>query len=148
MKRIFLLLGLCVLLGQAMQARRSHNTDTVYAFGLAGGLTDTVVYMTDVMPLPDAHVQKKTGFLEARSYYSNQLNVFLTQQGLSNRLCVIYFSKDLKKLRKKWLRRHREFVTDPGTRLEDIAPNDFRFKSLGGVAEHTNMSDTENTQTE
>lgn len=134
MKKAFIILvavlGFCSL-GVHAQKQRS-----VYLFGVANQLNDTVVYMTEVQEIPDAQLQKRTGFLLGRAGYSAQLKENLAQQGQAHEVCVVYFSKNRKKIDKKYKKMKSEYERDESTELRHLTSQQFHFTSIGKVSDN------------
>lgn len=73
----------------------------VYLFGFAASFNDSTVYFTDVQQLDSAWVDTKSKFLLSRENYSSQLSNYLLGMGLQNKVCLVTFDKDQKKVEKK-----------------------------------------------
>lgn len=99
----------------------------VYAFGVSASFTDTVVYYTEIQVLDSASLDKN-GFLPQRELYSYQLKNYLElDKGLANRTCMIYFSKNEKKLEKEITRILGKYKKNESVSIEKIDPNHFKF---------------------
>ena len=100
---------------------------TVYAFGVSASFVDTLVYYTDIQVLDSAQLDNN-GFLKNRELYSYQLKNYLElNKNLQNRTCMIYFSKDKKKLTKELNKVIGKYKKDKNTSLLLIDRKDFEF---------------------
>ena len=128
---IFFLLQ-CLVLG----AISAQTPRTIYVFGLANELNDSTVYMTSIQQLDDAQLQKRTGFLLGRALYSSQLKTYVSKLGKIHAVSVVYYSKDKKKLAKKYQKMQREYLGEKSVNLCDLLPNQFSFQSIGKVSDN------------
>ena len=98
--KILFAIALVFTMCSAFSLKKDHSKP-VYAFGISASFTDTVVYFTDIQILDSAKVSKE-GFLSHRELYSYQLKNYLEDNQLQqNSTCMIYFSKNKKKLEKE-----------------------------------------------
>ena len=71
---VLLVAAVNVFAGNA-EEKKKGKTKPVYGFGYSFSITDSTVYFTEILELPEAKLQKKTKFLENRQMYSDQLSV-------------------------------------------------------------------------
>jgi hypothetical protein len=106
--------------------------EEVYIWGISASFTDTIVYYTDIQ-LVDSVKLDKHGFLPKREVYSYQLKNYLeNEKGISNRVCMIYFSKRKKDLEKEATKLLNKYKKHTNTTLQQIGVSEFRFV-------HTNL---------
>lgn len=144
MKRLFFLF---LLLQWFMLGTTSAQTPrTVFVFGLANELNDSTVYMTSIQQLDDAQLQKHTGFLLGRALYSSQLKTYLSKLGKTHAVCVVYYSKDRKKLEKKYQKMLKEYIGEESVKLNNLLPSQFSFQSIGRISDNrVRLNDDTNT---
>lgn len=74
---------------------------TIYVFGVAQDLSDSIVYITDIAPVSGATLMPHD-ILQNHQYYSEQLTNYLKNQLNETHLSVAFFySRDRKKIEKK-----------------------------------------------
>ncbi len=119
-----LLLGLAVTsYGEFRPERR-----TVYMFGVAMSLTDSVTFMTDLQSV-DAYLMPN-GFLADRSLYTLQLNNYMAGKlGRENMTCAVFFHKSKSKAEKKYQKVRKKCRQNPGVNLLPLGIDRFRFES-------------------
>ncbi|KAA6340286.1 hypothetical protein EZS27_011836 [termite gut metagenome] len=101
--------------------------EEVYIWGISASFTDTIVYYTDIQ-LVDSLKLDKHGFLPKREVYSYQLKNYLeNEKGISNRVCMIYFSKRKKDLEKEATKLLNKYKKHTNTTLRQIEVSEFRF---------------------
>jgi hypothetical protein len=123
----------------------------MYMFGFAASFNDSIVHMTDIQLLDSVWVDQKSRLLAGRENYSYQLRDFLAQQRqLPHRTCVVYYSRDRKKIEKDYLKMKRLYTLETKKArkknkattfvpydLRELSPSDFRFQIIdmsgGGV---------------
>lgn len=107
------------------------DKEKIYIFGFGTRLSDSTVYITDIMELDSALVAKKTEFLVYRSAYTLQFRQYL-EGGLGevNETCCVFFSPKRKKLAKKYYKVKRRYLDNPDKVLKVIGTDDFKFERL------------------
>ncbi|MBR6980329.1 MAG: hypothetical protein IKH88_10930 [Prevotella sp.] len=85
----------------SMHVQGKDRCTPIYIFGFSASFIDSVVYITEIQIIDSAWVQDKTGFLVKRSNYTNQLNTYLSQQGMSSRVCYVAYATKAKDILKK-----------------------------------------------
>ena len=107
---------------------------TMYVFGLAASLTDSVVVLTDVQPI-EGYVMPN-GFLADRSLYSLQFNNYLlSKEQRNNMTCAVYFDKNRAKAEKKYQKLMRRYRDDHAGVLMFLGTDEFQFKAEEWVEE-------------
>ena len=122
-------------------------TPKMYMFGFAASFNDTIVHFTDIQTVDSVWTDSKSDFLLGRQHYSSLLKNYLTKEQMPYRTCIVFYDKNLNKLRKKYVKM-RKLYSDSGKKgrnrndIRDIASADFKFTTI-------NMSaDTEEPDTE
>lgn len=109
---------------------KKNDRKPVYVFGVSASFTDTVVYFTDIQLLDSVWLDKND-FLPGRDLYSYQLKNYLEGvKGLENRVCMIYFSESLKKLKKESAKVMGKYRKNGGYALRNLPKDDFQFKKV------------------
>lgn len=134
-------LALCLALGFATATSalaRSGSEKTVYAFGYATCLGDTVAYLSEIQQLDSAKIDSKTKALEDCAAYSHQLEQTLRQRDGRHYTAAIFFTTDRKKIEKQFLRvkktAQRTKSNTVGVKLESLTAQDFTFKPVTAAA--------------
>ncbi len=129
-----------ILLGMMMAAatlcRAVPSPATLFVYGFSLSFNDSTVYITDIMQLDSAWIDKKTKFLYSRSTYSYQLRNYLIEQGVENPTCTIMFyekrkkaEKNLVKLKNRYTKRNETYI------VKYVAASDFRFEAVSAADE-------------
>lgn len=104
-----------------------EDNKPVYAFGVSASFVDSVVYYTNIQVLDSVHLSKNE-FLPNRELYSYQLKNYLElNKNQANRTCMIYFSKDKKKLAKELNKLIGRYKKDKSNSVQLIESDDFKF---------------------
>ncbi len=112
----------------SLKGKSSDSPKEVYAFGIAASFNDTVVYYTEIQVLDSVKLNKQ-GFLPQREAYTYQLKNYLEYDLKSpDYTCMIYFSKDKKKLEKEADKVKSEYKKSRSILLMPIAAEAFTFK--------------------
>lgn len=109
---------------------RENKAATVYIFGFAQSMTDSVVYFTDIQSINNIWIDGKTKFLLGRQEYSNQMRDYLLEQGKQNFSCVTLFATSRKKLEKKYQRLKQRYATHGHNQVNFINENDMKYKAF------------------
>lgn len=126
MKKLLLLM-LFSLVSAVGFAQEKNDEETVYLFGASMSITDSVVYFTEIMPVEGAKLDKSTGFLLHRQYYSYELKDYMNfQENMPGRTSVIYFSDKRSKLEKKEAKLRKQLVEKRGKTVRYLGDK-FKF---------------------
>ena len=114
---------------KSSEERQSKIVNQLYVYGIAYSPADSTVQLTDVLFIKNASVNKKTGFLNNRGDYANQLKTYLECQGQKNRTCVVVYNEKLGKLSKDYDKvqaryRKKNFL------IKNVSQTDFRFQTI------------------
>lgn len=111
------------------EKKEKKNLRTIYLYGVAMSMQDSVVYVTDELMLNDAVLYNKNVFLEGRETLSSQLAGHMAQKGEKNRVCSVTFAKSVKSLDKKYLKQV-EKLKKRGYLVKSLGQEEFRFSSV------------------
>ena len=115
------------------QNKNLATQGAVYVFGVGDSMRDSTVYMTTVQKIDDANLQKRTGFLLDRPFFSLQLKAHFTKTlNDPNRLCIIYYTKSEKKANKMFMKVRKNYL-DEGALLKQLTAEDFKFASVSNA---------------
>lgn len=119
---------LCIVLSVSSLAYCDEKLKKeVYAFGFSASFTDSVVYFTNIQILDSIKLDSK-GFLPERPQYSYQLKNYLEgDRGLVDRTCMIYFSRNKKKLQKEEHKLHEKYKKDKNVIVKQLTLAEFKF---------------------
>ncbi len=109
--------------------RTLKNVNQLYVYGIAYSPKDSVVHLTDILFIKNAKVAKKTGFLENRGDYSNQLKTYLESHGAPNRTCVLVYNEKLGKLSKDYDKAQARYTKKKFV-VKNVSQTDFRFNTI------------------
>ena len=129
-----------MLLPFCANARKEKGTADVYVFGVGTSFNDSVMYMSAPQRLDGALIQKKTGFLEDRTYYSFQFKNYLEANYPGYETCAVFYATSRKNIEKKYAKLRRRYRKDKELRVEEVPTNEFAFipmKNLRQAAEKT-----------
>ena len=116
-------------------AKSKDAPQRVYMFGFAASFNDTIVHFTEIHPVDSAWLSSKNNFLMGRDNYSYQLRVYLTQQQMPYRTCVVFYDRKLSRIQKKFLKMKKLYTTGKKGKLTNndvrtIPTNDFKFQAI------------------
>lgn len=122
-----LLAFLMVLPVIALKPRRT----SVYLFGFGGSFLDSVTYVTEIQKVDSVWIDDKTGFLQNRAQYGEQLEEYLLN-GLQkeNTTCVVFFSEKKKKLEKIYSNVCRKYRAEQGMQFSILDRNTVSFHAV------------------
>lgn len=100
-------IGVLLLLSITTQGK--VRCTPIYIFGTSASFNDSVVYITEIQILDSAWVDEKSGFLEGRSGYSNQLKNHFSIAGNDGRTNLVSFATTEKAILKKYERMRKKF---------------------------------------
>ncbi len=103
---------------------RSHD---VYIVGVSASFTDSLIYFTEIQLLDSVELDEDR-LLPDRSHYSYQLKNYLEEEeGLKNRTCFVYFSKNRERLQKNVTKMKVKYQKGNTMLIRQVNPNGFRF---------------------
>jgi len=114
------------------EQEKATEKDVVYLFGVGTNLNDSVVYITEVLPVRYLKLQKKTKFLPFRAEFSVQLQEYLegTLGNTAETTCVFYDEKE-KKAKKHWKKMCKRVQQNKEKALRVVDKAQFEFKKPG-----------------
>ena len=116
---------------QKMKEIPVSEEDVVYLFGVGTNFNDSTVYLTDIIPVHNLQIQKKTHFLPHRTEFSLQLREYLEGQlGLAHETTAIFFADKRKKIAKNYYKLKKRYLDEGYSSLIVIDPEKFSFKLL------------------
>ncbi len=78
------------------------NGDIIYVWGASYSFTDSIVYFTEIQPLEGIELDKGTGFLPHRQFYSYELKDYMNfSENMPGRTSIVLFSKKRSTLERK-----------------------------------------------
>lgn len=104
------------------------TSPTVYAFGVASSLGDTVVYVTAIETLDGATLDASTAFLNDRSHYSRQLESALQSAHGGHFTATLCFSTKRRKVEKQLLALRRRLLRDTTQTMVNLSAEEFSFR--------------------
>lgn len=122
-RTLFILL-FTLLLTNSMFAKAGFTS--VYVFGFGMDFNDSTVYLTEIQKLDTAYIGKGN-MLYNRTGYSNQLQQYLIQSGVSHPTCIISFSDKARKIEKKYLKLKKKYLNDGKHIVKYITPAQFKY---------------------
>lgn len=130
MKHLIILIALLTFshLQMSAQSKDEIIVADMHAFGYATSLNDSVVYLTEISPIPVANVDRKTGFLSKRAVYSGQLKEYMAKQGVEHATCAIIFDRNKVKLNKKFVKLMNKLQKKKMYLIKTISTAEFTFK--------------------
>lgn len=109
-------------------ASAKYKAQTVYIYGFSASFNDSTVYFTDIQKIDSAYLDSKTTFLYGREYYSDQLADYLNTLGIDHPTCITSFGKDLKDVKKKYLKLRKLYLKDNNYNIKYIKEADFKYQ--------------------
>ncbi len=117
-----------VLLACVAGATAKIKQTSVYMFGFATSLTDSVVYITDIQRVDSAYIDTKTNFLQERALYSLQLQNYIERTYAKPfATCVVFFAEKKSKLEAEFVRVRKRYKADSELLVQPIGGDAFRF---------------------
>lgn len=102
----------------------------VYMFAVGNRLSDSTVYVSDILEVDKATVVSKTGFISYRSAYSLQFRQYLEGVlGETNETCCVYFAQKRKELSKKYYKVKKRYLDNPDKTLVIVGADKFTFSN-------------------
>lgn len=116
------------------QAERIVSAGDIYMFGVAFSPLDSTIYITEVQPIRDAYVYKKTKLLYDRSAYSSQLKKYLSDTGVDRMVSSISYASKRKESESKY-HKMKQKHQKKGYLIKHISSNDFSFMEVKNEVE-------------
>ena len=100
MKKIFISAFLVALFAVSAVSAKDKK-DIVYILGVSISYSDSTAYFTEIIPVEGVKLVGKAKALPNRQHYAYELKDYMSlQQGMPNRMSVIFFSKKRSKVQK------------------------------------------------
>ena len=132
---LFLLLGAAFAMPSSARKHKEKKAEapkitTIYIFGVAKELNDSVVYLSSITPVAGASLHKHN-VLENRMYYSEQFRNYVENTySLPHQTVAVFYSKKREKVEKKFAKvqakMNRHSYRKPV--FKNVSADDFHFK--------------------
>lgn len=104
-------------------------SSTVYMFALSSQIGDSIVYISEIMPVENVQLTKKYSFLSYRSDYSSQFKQYLADNhGCQLQTPAVFYDKDQKNLMKRFNKVLKRYTDDKNVKVKIISQDQFKFK--------------------
>lgn len=115
---------------EKIDTRKTETYATpLYMFGVSAQFGDTVVYVTELQKIEDAHLTRKYDYLAGRADYSYQLASHLADNyGAKDQTSSVFFDKNVKKLMKRYSKVMNRYLKDNSVRVTIIGLDQFKYK--------------------
>lgn len=137
-KRLWTGFVLCLLAIVSMTAKPKEEKaykEGAFIYGMAISLTDSTVFVTEIQNVGKASINAKTGFLEGRTMYSEQLRSYLERIGMgANMACAVSFHEKSHKLQKKYQKVTAKYGKKKGVTLKTIKSAEFTFEPVAPLS--------------
>lgn len=110
----------------AQKYQRYYPAKDMYLFGVCFSTVDSTVYFTEIKQVPNASVERGTGFLYSRSSYSNQLQQYFKNIACGNITAVTCYDQKRSKLEKKYSKMRQKYQKKRYV-VKYISANDFAY---------------------
>lgn len=105
-----------------------NRKQTVYMFGVATSINDSLTVITDLQPV-SVYLQPN-GFLAERSLYSLQLNNYMvSKQKHEGMTCAVFFNKNKTKAEKRFQRVKKKFREKHDIIVRQLGRDLFNFET-------------------
>lgn len=110
---------------------QSHivTVDPMYCYGVCFSPVDSTIYITDMLMLKGAQINKKTKFLVGRNELSAQFKRHMEALGIRNLTSCIMFNKNLNKLDKAYKKQVAKYEKQ-GFTVRQVDQTKFRYEVL------------------
>lgn len=132
MKRTIILTLLALLIGATgafAQKKKIVKVPEMYMYGVGYMLSDSTVYLTEIMPVKDAYEQKANKFLYARNEYSYEFRDYLQKTDVKDPMVAVAFNKKRAKLEKKFLKLKKKLSKD-NVLIKYVPATEFSFHAI------------------
>lgn len=103
----------------------------VYLFAISARFGDSIVYVTNLQKVDDAHLTKKYDYLAFRSDYSSQFRDYVTNAySIKYPVTSVVFDKDQKKALKRFNKIWKRYENSKGMHLMLVTDDKFQFKAV------------------
>lgn len=104
-------------------------TSTVYMFAVSSQFGDSVVYVSELMPVENVQLTKKYDYLKFRSEFTYYFKQYLADNyGCEKQTCAVFFDKNKKKLNKRYDKVMKRYKADKAKKVNIIPQSGFTFK--------------------
>ena len=125
MKKLYIFIIALLFVPAFMSAKK--DKDVVYLFGTSYSYNDSIVYFTEIQPLEGVKLEKGTGFLPNRQFYSYELKDYMNfKEDMPGRTSVILFSEKKSTLQKREAKIKKRLVEKEGKTVRYLGDK-FKF---------------------
>lgn len=132
--RLFLLVIFSATFALQSQAKsrkeKAPEVLTIYVFGVSQDLSDSIIYMTDILPVAGATMLPHE-ILDNHQYYSEQLKKYMENTlHLQHQTVTFYYSRKRQNIEKQFVKVQEKTKKHSAKMpvFKQIASEDFRFK--------------------
>lgn len=109
-----IIISILMLVGFAVNACAQKNlpytpASDMYMFGVSFSAVDSTVYFTEIKQVPNAYVERSTGFLYSRNKYSGQLQQYFKSTSSVPFSSVVCWNQKRSKLEKKFSKMRQKY---------------------------------------
>ncbi|MDO4991552.1 MAG: hypothetical protein Q4E26_01170 [Prevotellaceae bacterium] len=109
-----IIITILMLVGFAVNACAQKNlpytpASDMYMFGVSFSAVDSTVYFTEIKQVPNAYVERSTGFLYSRNKYSGQLQQYFKSTSSVPFSSVVCWNQKRSKLEKKFSKMRQKY---------------------------------------
>jgi hypothetical protein len=125
-----IMIFLCLLIAlPSLNAANENNglQKKIYFFGIAKSYADSVTFLTGIVPMDNVNINKNTKGVDNLEMYTEQLNNYFKQQGLSGYICATFFSEKSKDIEKQYLKLKKKISKQKGMTLKVLNDSDFKY---------------------
>ena len=119
---------IAIFFSTTLQMSAESKKDNIYAFAYGSCFNDSTIYLSSISHLTIAHIDKKSKLLNDRNGYSTQFKNYLDKEFTGHHTCTIFFSKNRKKLEKKFVKVRRMWKKDKESKVVEIPISDFTLQ--------------------
>lgn len=109
-----IIISILMLFGFAVNVCAQKNlpytpASDMYMFGVSFSAVDSTVYFTEIKQVPNAYVERSTGFLYSRNKYSGQLQQYFKSTSSVPFSSVVCWDQKRSKLEKKFSKMRQKY---------------------------------------
>ena len=93
-------------------------------------MNDSTVYLSSIQQIPDAELQKGTGFLIGRDIYSSQFKYFLESRFAGKETSTVFFDTNKESIEKTYIKVRRLQKRKENSTLIEIPQEKFTLQTI------------------
>lgn len=113
-----------------MSVSAKDKVKTVYAFGYAVSLGDSVAYLSNIQVIDSVTVNAQTGFLENHGAIARQMEEALSAKYGKHFTCALFYKEEKKDIEKAYVSLRKHLKKEKDVRVEEIPESEFKFVSI------------------